>query len=62
MRNSLVNYEDGTVYLKRLRSIQYVGQRYWSEIYTTGPYANKDFVLVRGDLFGKSEKDKDTRI
>lgn len=62
LRNSLVNYEDGTVYLKRLRSIQYVGQRYWSEIYTTGPYANKDFVLVRGDLFGKSEKDKDTRV
>ena len=62
LRNGLVNYEDGTVYLKRLRSIQYVGQRYWSEIYTTGPYANKDFVLVRGDLFGKSEKDKSTGI
>lgn len=62
LRNKLVNYEDGTVYHKRLRSIQYVGQRYWSEIYTTGPYATKDFVLVRGDLIGESEEDKDTGV
>lgn len=57
LRWGLVNYDETLVPYKRLQKIEYLGKMSWSEIYTNnGEYMNEDFILIRGDYIGESEK------